>query len=143
MKHALLLTFGFALTLEAQYVLDWHAVAGGGAASTGSVYSISGTVGQPDAGRSGGETYSVMGGFWSLVAAVQPVGAPTLRIELRSMQVILAWTNPSTGFQLQETPALAAPTWMDVREPPSVVGAENQVVLPSQPGNRFFRLRRP
>jgi hypothetical protein len=32
------------------YSIDWYKVAGGGGVSTGGVYSVSGTIGQPEAG---------------------------------------------------------------------------------------------
>jgi uncharacterized membrane protein len=47
------------------YTLDWWTVDGGGATfSTGSSYSLGGTIGQPDAGTSSGGTYTLDGGFW-------------------------------------------------------------------------------
>ena len=50
-----------------QYSIDWYKVAGGGGTSTGGVYSVSGTIGQHDAGgpMTGGN-YSLTGGFWAL-----------------------------------------------------------------------------
>jgi len=58
------------------YSIDWYTIDGGGGTSTGGVYAVSGTIGQPDAGgpMTGGN-YSLTGGFWSLIAAVQ-TGAP-------------------------------------------------------------------
>ena len=35
------------------YSIDWYEVAGGGGTSTGDVYSVTGTIGQPDADTSG------------------------------------------------------------------------------------------
>src|SRR5260370_6126541 len=38
------------------YSIDWFTIDGGGGTSTGGVYSVSGTIGQPDAGHlSGGQ----------------------------------------------------------------------------------------
>ena len=46
------------------YSIDWHKVAGGGGTSTGGLYSISGTIGQHDAGGPLTDgNYSVTGGF--------------------------------------------------------------------------------
>jgi hypothetical protein len=51
--------------LAAGYTLDWRTVDGGGiTSSTGGSYGLGGTIGQPDAGTSGGGTYSLSGGFW-------------------------------------------------------------------------------
>src|ERR1051326_8545441 len=54
------LSFGSSLVLgawflvlssaHAQFSIDWYKVAGGGGTSTGGVYAVSGTIGQPDAG---------------------------------------------------------------------------------------------
>ena len=46
-----LLTFVFCLRAWGQsYSIDWYKIAGGGGTSTGGVYPVSGTIGQPDAG---------------------------------------------------------------------------------------------
>ena len=64
-----------------QYSIDWYKIAGGGGTSTGGVYAVSGTIGQHDAGgpMTGG-SYSLTGGFWSLITVVQTPGAPLLTI---------------------------------------------------------------
>lgn len=62
--------------LAQSYSIDGFTIDGGGGTSTGGVYSVSGTIGQPDAGApmTGGQ-YSLTGGFWPLYA-VQTPGAP-------------------------------------------------------------------
>ena len=63
------------------YSIDWYKVASGGGTSTGGVYSVSGTIGQPDAGGAmSGGNYSLTGGFWSLISVVQTAGLPNLII---------------------------------------------------------------
>src|SRR6185503_11802568 len=80
------------------YSIDWSTIDGGGGTSTGGVYSISGTIGQPDAGPTmSGGNFSVDGGFWSLIAAVQTPGAPTLTITgTTTNTVAVSWPSPST-----------------------------------------------
>ena len=85
LKTIILSTPAFLLVISAglaqSYSINWYKVAGGGGASTGGVYSVSGTIGQHDAGQPiTGGTYSLTGGFWSLIAVVQTPGAPTLYI---------------------------------------------------------------
>lgn len=48
------------------YALSWWTVDNGGGASNGGAYTLSGAIGQPDAGAlmSGGQ-FSAQGGFWS------------------------------------------------------------------------------
>ena len=65
-----------------QYSIDWYKIAGGGgSSSTGGGYSVSGTVGQHDAGgpMTGGN-YSLAGGFWALISVLQTPGLPSLSI---------------------------------------------------------------
>src|SRR6476620_11589492 len=45
--------------------LSWSTVDGGGTtSSTSGTYQLGGTIGQPDAGRATGGTYTLDGGFW-------------------------------------------------------------------------------
>src|SRR5882762_3251591 len=101
----------FALLLElvvisarAQtYSIDWSTIDGGGGTSTGGVYTVSGTIGQPDAGRMSGGNFTLDGGFWGIIAAVQTPGSPLLRIVLTTTNTaVVAWPAPSTGFALQQ-----------------------------------------
>jgi hypothetical protein len=56
--------------LAGGFELDWWTVdSGGGQNSTGGGYSLSGTIGQPDAGVMSGGTYTLVGGFWGGIAA--------------------------------------------------------------------------
>src|SRR5215467_9218058 len=74
------------------YSINWYKVSGGGGSSTGGVYSVSGTIGQHDAGgpMSGG-AYSVTGGFWALIAPIQTPGAPPLYISRGTNSVTVYW----------------------------------------------------
>jgi len=92
-----------------QYSIDWYKVAGGGGTSTGGVYSISGTIGQQDAGgpMTGGN-YSLTGGFWALISVVQAAGAPTLYVSHSGNTVTVYWQDVS-GWNLQQNNNLSAP----------------------------------
>ena len=122
------------------YSIDWSKIAGGGGTSTGGVYSVSGTIGQPDAGGplTNGQ-YSVTGGFWVLPSAVQTVGAPLLTIAPAAPgQATLSWTPATPGFVLQETLSLAPSNWVN-----SASGAANPVTVPATVPSKFYRLRQP
>jgi hypothetical protein len=60
----------FILTMVASaqqaqpYAVPWWAIGGGGGTSIGGDYTLSGTIGQSDAGRLSGGSFSVEGGFW-------------------------------------------------------------------------------
>src|SRR5689334_15405980 len=103
MKRFVLAVCGLWLcgaAVQAQsYSIDWFAIAGGGGTSTGGVFTVTGTIGQADAGHMSGGSFTLDGGFWSIIAAVQTPGAPTLRVvRTTTNTVVLAWPDPSTGF---------------------------------------------
>ena len=119
------------------YSIDWYKVAGGGGTSTGGVYSVSGTIGQPDAGGPlTGGNYSVTGGFWSLYAVQMP-GAPLLTITHFGNQAVISWPLVVTGWTLQTNNNLATGTWGNY------LGAvvNNSVTNAPPIGNLFFRLK--
>ena len=47
-----------------QYELSWYTIDGGGGQSSGGAYTLTGTIGQPDAAWSSGGSYELLGGFW-------------------------------------------------------------------------------
>ena len=121
------------------YSINWFTIDGGGGASAGGVYSIRGTIGQPDAGgpMTNGQ-YSVTGGFWVLPQAVQTEGAPTLSVApATSGNALVSWTPATAGFVLQETVNLSL-VWTN-----SVSGATNPVVVPATLRAKFYRLFKP
>src|SRR6266478_8862259 len=137
----LAVSFGAAGVGAQNYSIDWSTIDGGGGTSTGGVYSVSGTIGQPDAGHMSGGNYSVDGGFWGLIAAVQTPGAPLLRVQLvSSTTVLIAWPAPSTGFSLQQNSQVGTTNWMSVTNEPLMVGSEKQVLVSPPVGNNFYRL---
>ena len=130
----------FMLAARAQnYSIDWFTMDGGGGTSTGGVYAVSGTIGQPDAGppMTGGN-FLLTGGFWSLASAVQTPGAPTLTIlSSGDGSATVSWTPNTPGFVLQETLSLSSPNWTN-----SLSGATNPVAIPAN-ASKFFRLTKP
>ena len=92
-----------------------------------------------------GGNFTLDGGFWAIIAAVQTPGAPLLRVVLTPTNtVVVAWPAPSTGFSLQQNPVVNnAASWSGVTNAPVVVGSENQVLVSPSVGNRFFRLTSP
>ena len=131
----------FVSSAHAQtYSIDWFTIDGGGGVSTGEVFSVSGTIGQHDAGgpMTNGQ-YSVTGGFWALSTAVQVAGAPTLTIVPAAPgQAMISWTPETPGFVLQETWTLSPANWTNA---PS--GATNSVTVPASFPARFYRVFKP
>ena len=136
---AVILLLGLSVAL-AQYSIDWHTIDGGGGTSTGGVYSVSGTIGQPDAGGplTNGQ-YSVTGGFWVLPQAVQVVGAPTLTIAPATPgNATISWAPNPPGFMLQEAWSLSPANWTN-----SASGATNPITVPATAPTKFYRLFKP
>ena len=141
---ALILCLSMNQAQSQNYRISSFRIAGGGGTSTNGQYSLSGTIGQHDAGgpMTGGK-YSLAGGFRAF-SAVQTPGAPSLRIFLTSSNTaVVAWPEPSTGWTLQHCSNLATPVWSAAGGTVGVVGSENQVIIHSPTGSRFFRLVRP
>jgi len=95
----LLALLGSAVQAQS-FAIDWWTTDGGGSTSTGGVFTVSGTIGQPDAGTMRGGQFTVEGGFSGIVAAIQTEGAPTLSIELTSGWVKVSWPTPAPGWCL-------------------------------------------
>jgi len=135
--YTLALLWLTTLARAQQYSIDWSTVDGGGGTSTGGVYSVSGTLGQPDAGGplTNGQ-YSVTGGFWALPTAVQVTGAPTLTIApATSGNATISWSPATLGFVLQETWVLTPANWTN-----SPSGATNPMIVPATLPSKFYRL---
>ena len=139
-----LLIFAATPATAQSYSIDWFTIDGGGGTSTGGVYTVSGTIGQPDAGQMSGGNFTLDGGFWGIIGAVQIPGSPLLRVLLTSTNTVLvAWPAPSTGFSLQQNTNLSTTFWAGVTNTVNVVGSENQIIVAPPVGNRFYRLKNP
>jgi hypothetical protein len=149
MKKCLMLNvllFAAAFGLHAQsYSVDWSKVAGGEGTSSGGQYSVTGTIGQPEAGvaMSGGYFYSVIGGFWSLFAALQTPSAPTLTITfVEPDSIVVSWPSVATDYMLQWNSDLTTTSW-SASDTPSDDGMIKSVTINPSADYLFFRLKRP
>ncbi len=141
----ILLPLAFSLRAWGQsYSIDWYKIASGGGTSTGATFQVTGTIGQPDAGGAmSGGSYSLTGGFWSLIAVVQTVGLPNLTIAHSGNSVIVSWPNTS-NYTLQQNANLAlANGWVPSGYSISTSNGTNSITIISPAGNLFFRLSNP
>jgi hypothetical protein len=136
--------------LHAQtYSIDWYKIAGGGGTSAGTgggvVYSISGTIGQPDAGGAmTGGNYSLTGGFWSIISVVRTANAPVLTItHTGSSSVVVSWPTSPAGFTLQQNANLATTNWTTSGYTITSAGGTNSITIAPPSGHLFFRLVQP
>jgi hypothetical protein len=140
---ASLALLSLCLSANAQnYGVDWYKIAGGGGTSTGGVYSVTGTIGQPDAsGAMTGGNYSITGGFWALYA-VQTPGAPYLWVMRTTTNTVCVWWAVSpTSWQLQAATALVSTgsAWTTCSY---ITNGANCVYIESPPvGRKFYRLK--
>jgi hypothetical protein len=146
MKYFLIIPLLAASAVHAQpYSIDWYKISGGGGASTNGQYSVTGTIGQPDAGGAmSGGNFSVIGGFWSLISVVQTLGSPTMTVTHSGNSVTISWPSASSGFTLQQNANLAlANGWTTSGYTISDDGTNKSITITSPTGNLFFRLTHP
>jgi hypothetical protein len=138
----LLLAFSFQALAQTNYTIDWYTIDGGGGTSTGGVYAVSGTIGQPDAsGAMTGGNYSLTGGFWSLIAAVQTAGLPNLVITfVGPNSIVVSWLNTGS-YTLQTNNNLNTSNWLGYGGTINTVNGTNSVTITPPIGNLFFRLK--
>jgi hypothetical protein len=134
---------GAAITIPlmvfSQLSIDWSTMDGGGGTSAGGAYSISDTVGQPDANALSltGGSYQLSGGFWSIIA-VQVPEAPWLSIVPSGPdQVTISWSPDPSGWVLQEATALTT-NWNY-----SASGPTNPIAVTVTNEMLFYRLHKP
>jgi hypothetical protein len=142
---ALCFWLGLPSSHAQSYSIDWSTVDGGGVTSTGGVYSVSVTIGQPDAGKMSGGDFTVDGGFWGIIAPVQTPGAPLLSIARTTTNtVVVFWLAPATGYVLQQhANVIATVNWSNVVAPVVDDGTTKTVVINPPTGDRFYRLIKP
>jgi hypothetical protein len=141
----LLLTLAAGAVASAQnYNLDWSTIDGGGGTSTGGVFTVSGTIGQPDAGPTmKGGNYSLDGGFWSVIVVVPAPGTPSLTVtRTATNSVIISWPSPSTGWVLWQNTNVSTANWSEVLTTPSDDGNTKSVTVAPPVGTRFYRLKK-
>ena len=125
-----------SMVVRALYSIDCYDVSGGGGTSTGGVYAVSGTIGQPDAGTMRGGQFTLQGGFWPGIMVPSTGEAPTLFIQLSGDSVVISWSPATAGFGLEATTDLAGAVW-------STAPAGNPVTTPITGPAKFYRLRKP
>jgi hypothetical protein len=124
------------------YAINWYSVGGGGGTSSGGIYSLGGTIGQPDAGVLTGAEFELVGGFWSVLSCVQSPVFPVLTVYVTTNDaVVVAWPcSTSSSIVLQECSDLSAPNWVPPSQPVTYDGITKSVTIKPPIGRLFFRL---
>lgn len=135
-----------AVLLAQSLVSDWHTIAAGGGTSTNGTLSITGTIGQPAAATLSGGNFTLVGGFWGVVAALQTPGAPTLSVGRGDTNsVVVSWPAPASGWRLVATTNLAGGPilWTELPPPYPSDGTNVWYSEPYPAGNKFYKLTKP
>jgi hypothetical protein len=129
--------FAGMLLVQAQpYGLDWQSTDGGGGTSSGGVFTVAGTIGQPDTGAMSGGQITLQGGFWPGMIVPSAGETPTLFISRSGDSVVISWSPATAGFQLEATTDVAGGVW-------TAAPAGNPVTLPITGSAGFYRLKKP
>ena len=143
---AALLLCGASATANAQrFAITKYTIDSGGGTSSGGTYSITGTIGQPDAaGVSTGGNYTVSGGYWAgLVNIVQTAGAPELTIsKFGKSTVVLTWKDPDDRWALDQSGTLRKTDWRASTLTVLTQGGAKSVTLGLPRLATYFRLRK-
>jgi hypothetical protein len=142
---AVILLLGLSIASAQTYSIDWSTVDGGGGISTGGVYAVSGTIGQPDGGAMSSGDFTLQGGFWGVIAGVQPPEAPLLSIAPTSTNTVeVFWPSPSAGWTLQQnTNGVSSVNWSNVTATIQYDGTTKTLIANPPTSNRFYRLFKP
>jgi hypothetical protein len=77
---AMILVLASIALAAADYDLSWWTADGGGGINlSNSAYSLSGTIGQPDAGELSAGDYSLNGGYWAGIAPEYRLCLPLIK----------------------------------------------------------------
>ena len=120
----------------------WAKIGAGSSTSSNGPYTVSGVIGQHNAGTMSGGNYSLTGNFWAIFA-VQTPGAPVLAVTLGAPPtVFVSWSLSATNFVLMQNSSLTTTNWIPSSYPLTTNGGVVSVTITSAPaGNLFFRLK--
>jgi hypothetical protein len=130
--------------LNAQsFAIDWFTIDGGGGISTGTNFSLQGTIGQPDAGLLSSANFELQGGFWSMVVS-DGEGSRLAIARDASGAVTISWPRTAANFVLDWSGSLssASGAWSQVGFPYQTNETHIFIRLPTPSANGFFRLRK-
>ncbi|HUS33847.1 MAG TPA: hypothetical protein VM680_00715 [Verrucomicrobiae bacterium] len=108
--------------------------------SSGGVYSIQGVVGPPKEIALAGGAYAVDRGFVNTILTVETAGAPTMKIQIQGVDLVITWSGVVGAFQLEQTAALGS-AWTTVSTAQQTANGDIKITLPIGPQNQFLRLK--
>ena len=134
----------FVLCLQAQggqLAVDFFAVGGVSGASTGGVFTVNATIGEPDTKLSS-DAFTMDTGYSSPLAIVRAPEA-VLHITRLGANAGISWSATLTGFVLQQNSDLNNPSgWANAGLTIVVTNGQNTVTAPINSFSRFYRLKK-
>jgi hypothetical protein len=94
--------------------------------------------GAPDLAVANGPSASVVVLLNTCVSA-----SPSLAVSLSNATLTVSWPLPSTGFVLESATSLSPPNWLPAPESAVTNNGVLEVLVPVNPGSRYFRLHKP
>ncbi|MEJ0091252.1 MAG: FG-GAP-like repeat-containing protein [Limisphaerales bacterium] len=77
----------------------------------------------------------------SLLPVMSSFGGPQLQYQVSGTNFVLAWPTNATGFHAQSRVGLAvSETWTNLNDTASVIGTQQQLLVPRTNSQQFFRL---
>jgi hypothetical protein len=130
------------VALPQGYNMQLFTLGGGGRSVSGSGYSLSGTVGQPNTANLSGGSFALRAGFWSII---ESSGAPQLRITRSNAEITVSWPLSTKGYNLEQTstPSPLSNSWAAISPPytSNTTSFSFRINPPSR--QMFFRLHKP
>ena len=139
------------LVCAGDYTMDWHTFEGGGRTSSSAAFTLSGSIGQPDAGVRSGGAVVLVSGFWGILGVSEepphPPGFDTyLNLTRSNYAIVISWPNKDPDWRLEYTSRLGTTetnTWTLIPAPYPTNATDCIVTERAPAGNRFYRLRKP
>jgi hypothetical protein len=124
------------------FSIDAFSIEALSATSSGEGFILTGSIGEPESDLMTGGEFSLKGGFWAVVTAVQTPGSPRLSVELTEAgNVRIAWPEEYENYKLQQSFTLQIGSWTQVTNAPSAINGRLEVQLVPSGGQHFFRLQ--
>jgi len=99
------------LSAQSEFEILRYTIDGGGGSSSGGGFGLSGTIGQPDAGRMSGGEYELVGGFWG-IGSSPPTDTPS---PTATQATLTPTPSPTATFEDETPTETPEGTYFDVK----------------------------
>jgi hypothetical protein len=106
--------------------------------SSGGIYTVQGVFGPAQETALTGGVYGIDRGFFTLI--VETAGAPTMKIQVQSADLVITWSGAANAFNLEQTSALGSP-WTTVSASQQNANGDIKITIPLGAQNQFLRLK--